>query len=78
MVDQKLIQLIEDEDFQYAVFGIGIKVSSLYPPTIMGINAVILIGADVVKGTYSDDDIRLAKKVWGNIKSGEIDEFPSN
>lgn len=78
MVDQKLIQLIEDENFQYAVFGIGIKVSSLYPPTILGINAAILIGADVVKGTYSDDDIRLAKTVWGNIKSGEIDEFPLN
>lgn len=78
MVDQKLIQLIEDEDFQYAVFGIGIKVSSLYPPTIMGINAAILIGADVVKGTYLEDDIRVAKTVWGNIKSGGIDEFPSN
>ena len=44
----------------------------------MGINAAILIGADVVKGTYSDDDVHLAKNVWGNIKRGEIDEFPSN
>lgn len=78
MVDLKLIQLIEDEDFQYAVFGIGIKVSSLYPPKILGINAAILIGADVVKGTYSNDDIRLAKTIWGNIRSREIDEFPSN
>ena len=78
IVDQKLIQLIEDENFQYAVFGIGIKVSSLYPPTILGINAALLIGADVVKGTYSDDDIRLAKSIWGNIRSGEIEEFPSN
>jgi hypothetical protein len=78
MVDQKLIQLIEDENFQYAVFGIGIKVSSLYPPTILGINAALLIGSDVVRGTYSNDDIRLAKTVWGNIRSGEIKEFPSN
>ena len=78
MVDQKLIQLIEDEDYKYAVFGIGIKISNIWPPTIMGITSSILIAVNTIKDKYSVNDIIDAKKNWGHIKSGEIKEFPSN
>ncbi|MCH7965289.1 MAG: hypothetical protein IH852_15275 [Bacteroidetes bacterium] len=78
LVDQKLIQLIEDEDFQYAVFGFGIQISTLLPPEIMGLSNALLIGADTIAGKYSKQDVTDAKQIWGNIKVGTIEEFPSS
>jgi len=78
LVNQKLIQLIEDEDFQFAVFGFGIQVSTLWPPEIMGLSNAMLIGVDTIVGKYSKQDIINAKRIWGNIKVGTIEEFPSS
>lgn len=78
LVDQKLIQLIEDENFQYAVFGFGIQISTLLPPEIMGLSNAMLIGADNIVGKYSKQDVIDAKRIWGNIKVGTIEEFPSS
>jgi len=78
LVEQKLIQLIEDENFQYAVFGFGIQISTLWPPDIIGLSNAMLIGADTVVGKYSEQDIIDAKRIWGHTKVGVIDEFPPN
>ncbi len=76
LVDQKLIQLIEDENFQYAVFGFSIQISTLWPPQILGLSNALLIGADTIAGKYSKQDVIDAKRIWGNIKIGTIEEFP--
>ena len=77
LVEQKLIQLIEDENFQYAVFGIGIQISKLLPLRIMGIANAMVIGADTVAGKYYGQDIIDAKRNWGGAESHKIEEFPS-
>lgn len=77
LVDQKLIQLIEDKNFQYAVFGFSFQISTLWPPKILGLSNAMLIGYDTVIGKYSEQDVIDAKRNWGNIKTGNIEEFPS-
>ncbi len=77
LVEQKLIQLKEDENFQYAVFGIGIQVSKLCPPRILRISNAMIIGVDEIIGKYSEQDVLDAKRNWGDKQIYKIEEFPS-
>lgn len=77
LVEQKLIQLKEDENFQFAVFGIGIQISKLWPPRIIHVANAMIIGVDEVVGKYSKQDIIDAKRNWGDKQVHKIEEFPS-
>ncbi|MCK4829822.1 hypothetical protein KA005_79600, partial [bacterium] len=76
LVEQKLIQLKEDENFQFAVFGIGVQISKLWPPRIIGIANAMIIGVDEVTGKYSKQDIINARRNWGSKQVHKIEEFP--
>jgi hypothetical protein len=76
LVEQKLIPSKEDENFQFAVFGIGIQVSKLWPPKIIGVANAMIIGVDQIVGKYSKQDIIDAKRNWGDREINKIEGFP--
>jgi hypothetical protein len=77
LVEQKLIQLREDESFRFAVFGIGVQISKLWPPRMIGIANAMIIGVDEVIGKYSKKDIEDARRNWGGRQVYRIEEFPN-
>ncbi|MDO8140060.1 MAG: hypothetical protein Q6358_01040, partial [Candidatus Brocadiales bacterium] len=74
LIEQKLIVLKEDENFQFAVFGIGIQISKLWPPRIMGIANAMIIGVDEVIGKYSKQDVIDARRNWRNRQVYKVEE----
>ena len=78
LVRYKLMILIEEEKFNYSVYGFGFKVSNKEPYNLLGMVGAIIIGADEVKNNYSREDLLEAYKHFGgakNIKTKKIKEF---
>jgi hypothetical protein len=80
LVELKLIKEVHDSDFNFAAYGFGFRVSITLPPRLLGLEASIIIGADVVKGKYSQadvDDSRIHFGHKGDNRKIPIEEFPS-
>lgn len=77
LVELKLIQSIDDDNFQQEVYGLGFGVSKTHPIRLLGLNSAIVIGADEFEGKYSANDLKEAKSIWGHGKPQKIEEFPS-
>jgi hypothetical protein len=79
MVELKLINEIENDDFKYGVYGFGFQVSIDNPPDLFGVVSAIVIGANIVKGKYTKADIKEARKHFSEKDSRQIipiEEFP--
>lgn len=78
LVRLKLIQLIHDKSFNFCVYGLGFQVSISHPPKLLCLANAIVLGADVVAGKYTQEEVNEAKKIWGDGEAYKISEFPRN
>jgi len=81
IVRLKLIKEVHWKKFNYGIYGFGFQVSLTYPPRLFGMTNTIVMGADEVKGKYSEKDLEDSKIVWGTEWHGtptKIEEFPSD
>lgn len=81
LVQLKLIVEIEDDSFQYAVYGFGFQVSEEDPPKLLGLISAIILSAGEVEGKYSKGDVDEARLHFGGKDKRQeikIEEFPIN
>lgn len=79
LVELKLIKEVHEASFKYGVYGFGLQVSVTSPLRLLGLASAIVIGADEVKGKYSQADLEEARKHWGDKDTRQIlkiEEFP--
>lgn len=80
LVELKLIKHVHIDDFQYAAYGFGFRVSKTLPIRMLGLASTIFVGSDEVRG-YSQNDLDEAMRVWGKQKHTSITqvlEFPES
>lgn len=79
LVELKTIKEVHLNSFSFGMYGFGFGVSTIYPHQLQGLNSVIVMGADVLEGKYTNEDIEEAYREWGD-RSGyyrkKIEEFP--
>lgn len=76
LVRLKLIQLIHDESFEFGVYGFGFLVSKTYPMRFLGLGSAIVMSPDAID-TFSEKELEIARRMWGQKKEFKIKEFPS-
>lgn len=77
LVRLKLIVEVEKNQFEYAVFGFGSKISVLDPPMLMGlVSASFFSDEEISKGNYSDEELLEAQQLFGHRKEQSMKEFP--
>lgn len=78
-VRYRLIKEVHFNRFNLGAYGFGFQVSPINPHPLKGLVAAIVIGADEVKGKYSDDDLQnVIREIGDNSSYSEqkIEEFP--
>lgn len=79
LVELKIIKEVHSNSFRFGIYGFGFDVSTIFPHQLQGLNSAIVMGADVLKGKYTNEDIEEAYREWGD-NSGyytkKIEEFP--
>jgi len=77
LVRLKQIFEVNENKFEYSIYGFGFQVSVLDPPQLMGLNtAIIYANEDIQAGQYTDEELKDAGRYWGNRQEIEIREFP--
>lgn len=76
LVRLKLIQLIHDENFEFGVYGFGFLVSKTYPIRFLGLGSAVVMSPDAVDN-FTEDELEIAHRTWGQKKEYKIKEFPS-
>ncbi|MDP8227059.1 MAG: hypothetical protein P9L89_05415 [Candidatus Celaenobacter polaris] len=76
LVRLKLIQSIHGENFKFGVYGLGFLVSKTYPIRFLGFGSAIVMSLDGVD-TYTDEELEIARRMWGQKKEFKIEEFPT-
>jgi len=77
LVRMKLIIEVNNNNFEYGVYGFGFQVSNIDPPQLMGMPCAEINGdSDILAGNFSQEEVSEASKIWGNRQSYEIKEFP--
>ncbi len=80
LVELKLIKEVHDDAFDFGAYGFGFQVSLTFPPRLLGLGATIIMGADLVKGKYTQADVDESRIHFGHkddIQKMRIEEFPS-
>lgn len=81
LVGYKLMVEIEDEGFEYAVYGFGFQVSIENPPKLLGLSSAIVFSVDYIKNKYTKNDLKEARRHFGskiNRQEIKIKEFPDD
>jgi len=76
LVRFKLIQLIYDEKFEFGVYGFGFLVSKIYPVQLLGLGSAIFMSPDAIDN-FTQNELEIAHRMWGQKKEFKIEEFPS-
>lgn len=76
LVRFKLIQLIYDEKFEFGVYGFGFLVSKIYPVQLLGLGSAIFMSPDAIHN-FTQNEVEIAHRMWGQKKEFKIEEFPS-
>lgn len=79
LIELKLIKEVHLNSFQFGVYGFGFEVSTIYPYQLQCLNSTIVMGADIVEGKYTTEDIEEALREWGDNSAyyaKKIEEFP--
>ena len=75
LTELKLIKEIEDSAFEFGIYSISFNVSRVYPHQLEVVGGIVM-STDAVEGKYNAEDIDMASKLFGKIKTFEIEEFP--
>lgn len=76
----KLMIEIEENSFDFGVYGFGFQVSKSSPYQLFGLKSSIIMGADEMKQKYEKNELQEAYKHFGgskNYKENQIKEFPT-
>lgn len=77
LVRLKQIAEVHLKNFQYAVYGVGFKVSVLEPPTLMGlVYSTFDRDEAIIDKKYSNTELQKALSIWGHGKEIPLQEFP--
>ena len=77
----KLISEVHRNSFDFGVYGFGFQVSVTFPPRLLGLTSATAIGADEVKGKYSEKDLQDSLRIWAPPEAYSvriIEEFPTH
>lgn len=78
LVRLKQIAEVHLKNFQYAVYGVGFKVSVVEPPTLMGlVYSTFDCDEEILKKNYSKKELQKALTIWGHGKEMPLQEFPN-
>ncbi len=79
LVRLKQIAEVHLNNFQYAVYGVGFRVSVLNPPTLMGlVYSTFDCDEDILNKNYTKTDLEKALLLWGQGKEIPLQEFPDS
>lgn len=77
LVRLKQIAEVHKNNFEYAVYGVGFKVSVLEPPTLMGlVYSTFDRDEAIIDKKYSNTELQKALSIWGHGKEIPLQEFP--
>lgn len=77
LVRLKQIAEVHINNFQYAIYGVGFKVSVLEPPTLMGlVYSTFDCDEEILNKKYSNTELKKALSIWGHGKETSLQEFP--
>lgn len=74
----KLVKELHFQDFVFAAYGFGFRVSRTYPIRLEGLTSAIVISSNEVR-SYSEQDLKAAIEEWGDESAkqlAKIREFP--
>ena len=64
LVNLKRVSEVHWNSVDYGVYGFGFQVSTTFPPHLQGLTYATVVGADEIKGRYSEVDIENARQIW--------------
>lgn len=79
LIKLKAIKEIHLDNFQYGIYGFGLRVSSENPPDIEELAGAIVLDVNEYRDKYSKDELKNALSIWGDQSSKyevSIEEFP--